>query len=209
MGFARPARSDYYRAVRGMAVQTEIVWLGAAGALLLGYGLGSIPFGLLLTRLAGAGRPAQHRFGHIGATNVLRTGRKGLAAATLVSRCRNGRGGGADRRRAVPGHRDARRARRLPRPLLPRVAAVSRRARAWPTLMGVCSRCIGPAGLVYAAVWLALLAAAAHLVARGDDRLDERAGQRRSFRPIGPRAAAARAGADRGVEAIAPISTGC
>jgi len=50
----------------------------------LGYALGSIPFGLLLTRLAGLGDVRQIGSGNIGATNVLRTGRKGLAAATLV-----------------------------------------------------------------------------------------------------------------------------
>ena len=53
-------------------------------ALLLGYALGSIPFGILLTRLAGAGDLRQIGSGNIGATNVLRTGRKGLAAATLL-----------------------------------------------------------------------------------------------------------------------------
>ncbi|HEX9946120.1 MAG TPA: glycerol-3-phosphate 1-O-acyltransferase PlsY [Allosphingosinicella sp.] len=53
-------------------------------ALLLGYALGSIPFGILLTRLSGAGDLRQIGSGNIGATNVLRTGRKGLAAATLL-----------------------------------------------------------------------------------------------------------------------------
>ena len=50
----------------------------------LGYVLGSIPFGLLLTRIAGLGDIRGIGSGNIGATNVLRTGRKGLAAATLV-----------------------------------------------------------------------------------------------------------------------------
>ncbi|HYN46761.1 MAG TPA: glycerol-3-phosphate 1-O-acyltransferase PlsY [Allosphingosinicella sp.] len=51
---------------------------------LLGYALGAIPFGLLLTRAAGLGDVRTIGSGNIGATNVLRTGRKGLAAATLV-----------------------------------------------------------------------------------------------------------------------------
>lgn len=53
-------------------------------ALAIGYGLGSIPFGLLLTRLAGLGDIRRIGSGNIGATNVLRTGHKGLAATTLV-----------------------------------------------------------------------------------------------------------------------------
>jgi acyl phosphate:glycerol-3-phosphate acyltransferase len=51
---------------------------------LLGYMLGSIPFGLLLTRAAGLGDIRAIGSGSIGATNVLRTGRKGLAGATLL-----------------------------------------------------------------------------------------------------------------------------
>ena len=53
-------------------------------ALAFGYLLGSIPFGVLVTRVAGVGDVRSIGSGNIGATNVLRTGRKGLAAATLV-----------------------------------------------------------------------------------------------------------------------------
>ncbi|UYH53763.1 glycerol-3-phosphate 1-O-acyltransferase PlsY [Qipengyuania sp. SS22] len=58
---------------------TTVLW-----AALLGYAIGSIPFGLLLTRAAGMGDVRNIGSGNIGATNVLRTGNKGLAAATLL-----------------------------------------------------------------------------------------------------------------------------
>ena len=58
--------------------------MSEAIAALLGYLLGSIPFGLVLTRIAGTQDLRSIGSGNIGATNVLRTGRKGLAAATLI-----------------------------------------------------------------------------------------------------------------------------
>ncbi|KAB2663413.1 glycerol-3-phosphate 1-O-acyltransferase PlsY [Brucella tritici] len=58
--------------------------LALMGALIFGYFLGSIPFGLILTRFAGLGDVRSIGSGNIGATNVLRTGNKKLAAATLI-----------------------------------------------------------------------------------------------------------------------------
>lgn len=68
-----------------LAVLTDAGPLGAIlAALVFGYVLGSIPFGLLLTRAAGLGDIRSIGSGNIGATNVLRTGNKKLAAATLL-----------------------------------------------------------------------------------------------------------------------------
>src|SRR3954464_5799568 len=63
-----------------------------AAPFLLGYLLGSIPFGLLLTRAAGLGDVRNIGSGNIGATNLLRTGKKGLARAPLLLGAAKGAG---------------------------------------------------------------------------------------------------------------------
>src|SRR3954465_13111477 len=63
-------------------MQTALPYIAA---FLIGYLLGSIPFGLILTRIAGTQDIRSIGSGSIGATNVLRTGRYGLAAATLLA----------------------------------------------------------------------------------------------------------------------------
>ena len=110
-------------------------------ALVAGYLLGSIPFGLILTKAAGLGDVRNIGSGNIGATNVLRTGHKGLAAATLLLDALKGTvavllvydiavrwagAGDAITYCHIAGPR------RLPRPHLSRVAAASRAARASP-----------------------------------------------------------------------------
>ena len=63
---------------------TELTLAAEIVALLIGYGFGSLPFGLVISRMAGLGDIRSIGSGNIGATNVLRTGRKDLALATLL-----------------------------------------------------------------------------------------------------------------------------
>jgi glycerol-3-phosphate acyltransferase PlsY len=127
------------------------------GALILGYALGSIPFGLILTRLFQAGDLRTIGSGNIGATNVLRTGRKGLAAATLLLDLGKGMA-------AVL----------LVRLLFPEAVVLAAAAAilghcfpVWlrfkggkgvATLMGVALGLAWPIGLAYAVIWLGMLA---------------------------------------------------
>lgn len=138
-------------------MQTEIIWIPPTVALLGGYLLGSIPFGLLLTRFAGAGDLRQVGSGNIGATNVLRTGRRGLAAATLLLDLAKGSVAVLLAEWLAPGLGVLAAAGAFIGHCYP-VWLRFRGGKGVATLMGVVLALHWPAGLVYAAVWLGLLA---------------------------------------------------
>jgi glycerol-3-phosphate acyltransferase PlsY len=122
------------------------------------YCLGSVPFGLLLTRIAGAGDLRTIGSGNIGATNVLRTGRKGLAAATLLLDLAKGTAAVLFARHFFPGTEA----------LGAFAAVIGHCFPVWlgfsggkgvATTIGVALALAWPIGLVCAAVWVGLLRA--------------------------------------------------
>ena len=122
-----------------------------------GYLLGSIPFGVLLTRAFGAGDLRQIGSGNIGATNVLRTGRKGLAAATLLLDGAKGAAAVLLARHFAPELGDH-------AAMIAGAAAMIghcypvwlsfRGGKGVATLLGVALALAWPIGLIFAAVWL-------------------------------------------------------
>lgn len=126
-------------------------------ALVLGYLLGSIPFGVLLTRWAGAGDLRTIGSGNIGATNVLRTGRKGVAAATLLLDLGKGAVAVLIIETLWPGYGAVAAAGAFLGHCYP-VWLRFKGGKGVATLMGIVLALHWPIGLVYAVVWLGLLA---------------------------------------------------
>lgn len=140
----------------GIVLDTEIIWKPAVAALMLGYLLGSIPFGVLLTRAAGAGDLRQIGSGNIGATNVLRTGRKGLAAATLLLDLAKGWCAVVIATAFLPDNEQLAAAGAFIGHCYPLWLAF-RGGKGVATLMGIVLALHPPLGLIYAVVWLGLL----------------------------------------------------
>ena len=125
-------------------------------ALAVGYLLGSIPFGLLLTRLAGKGDIRDIGSGNIGATNVLRTGAKGLAAATLILDAVKGAVAVMIAQRFWPDAINYAAAGALVGHLYP-VWLRFKGGKGVATLLGILVPLFWQAALVYVVVWLGLL----------------------------------------------------
>jgi glycerol-3-phosphate acyltransferase PlsY len=138
-------------------LKTEILWVAPTLSLVLGYLLGSIPFGVILTRLAGAGDLRTIGSGNIGATNVLRTGRKGLAAATLLLDLAKGAVAVLLVERLFPGNAPLAAAGAFLGHCYP-VWLGFRGGKGVAVLMGIVLALHWPLGLIFAAVWLGLLA---------------------------------------------------
>ena len=125
-------------------------------ALALGYVLGSIPFGLILTAIAGKGDVRTIGSGNIGATNVLRTGSKILAALTLVLDCLKATAAILIARSLWPGTEVAAAAGAFVGHLYP-VWLKFRGGKGVATLLGILIPLLPIAAVMYAAVWVALL----------------------------------------------------
>lgn len=128
-------------------------------ALLLGYALGSIPFGLILTRVFQAGDLRSIGSGNIGATNVLRTGRKGLAAATLLLDMGKGLAAVLLAWRLFPEAVSLAAAGAILGHCFP-IWLRFKGGKGVATLMGVALGLAWPIGLAYAVTWIGLLAIA-------------------------------------------------
>lgn len=124
-------------------------------ALGLGYLLGSIPFGLLLTRLTGKGDIRDIGSGSIGATNVLRTGSKGLAALTVLLDAGKGALAVWLAQRFFPGFEAHAAAGALVGHLYP-VWLRFKGGKGVATLLGILIPLLPMAALVYAVVWIAV-----------------------------------------------------
>ncbi|MEQ1687246.1 MAG: glycerol-3-phosphate 1-O-acyltransferase PlsY [Sphingopyxis sp.] len=135
----------------------QVLWQMPAMMLVLGYVLGSIPFGLLLTRMAGAGDLRAIGSGNIGATNVLRTGRKGLAAATLLLDLAKGAAAVCLARMLSPDDAVVAGAAAVIGHLYP-VWLRFKGGKGVATLMGVALALDWRIGAIYAALWLSALA---------------------------------------------------
>ena len=125
-------------------------------ALAIGYALGSIPFGLVLTRLSGKGDVRKIGSGNIGATNVLRTGSKGLAAGTLLLDALKGVAAVLIAQAFFAGHEVAAAAGALIGHLYP-VWLRFRGGKGVATLFGIVIALLPAAAAIFALVWLGLL----------------------------------------------------
>ncbi|HEV7287033.1 glycerol-3-phosphate 1-O-acyltransferase PlsY [Sphingomonas sp.] len=139
-------------------MQTQLTTIAPVLAIALGYFLGSIPFGVVLTRLAGAGDLRQIGSGNIGATNVLRTGRKGLAAATLLLDLLKGAAAVWIAQAIWPGLGVVAAAGAFIGHCYP-VWLKFNGGKGVATLMGIVLALHWPSGIVFAVVWLGLLGA--------------------------------------------------
>lgn len=126
-------------------------------AALVGYGAGSIPFGLLLAHAAGLGDVRKIGSGNIGATNVLRTGNKGIAAATLLLDLAKGLAAVMLAKTAWPGTEGVAAAAVVVGHCFP-VWLGFKGGKGVATNAGVCFGLAWPIGLTYALVWLVVLA---------------------------------------------------